>query len=1245
MELWVGAFNLGFLYAFMAMGVFITFRVYDFPDVTVDGSFTTGAAIVAVLLVAKVNPFLALVASFFVGGIAGCLTGFIHTRFNINGLLAGILVMTGLYSINLHLMGRSNIPLIHQKHLMTFLEDIQPGLPKEVWLCLCFLGVMILFWVVTSLFFKTDLGITMRTTGSNPTMASASGVHVNRMKIFGISIANGLVGVSGGLVAQYQGFADIGMGIGTVVFGLAAVIIGESVLRPQSINMKILSVILGSVIFRLMIALALYIGLNPIDLKLITAAFVLLVLIAPHMVTGRGFKISRMADRIFHIINARRLVTGVCIVAFLLVAGIIGYKAFRFPAPTSSKMVRIGIVQVSDHPLLNITRDSFLEEMKKLGYESEKNCIFSLGNANGDLPTISSILDKFIQDRVDMIVPISTACTQAAINKVKDRPIVFATVANPFIIGAGNSDTDHLSNVTGVYGAAPADKMMEVVTQILSGNIKVGTIWDPAHENSVFNVNQLKKVLSQYKNVTFVGTTITNSSEVYQAAVSLVTKGIDAFVLTPDNIVYSAFESVVKAAQPKKIPIFISDVERLKDGALAAYGYDYTSSGIQAAHLVDRVLKGENPAQIPFERYQKLTFGLNLKVAKEINIIIPSNLLANATRVYGLDRTEGAKKPRIGVIQFATEPCVERCKIGIIDALAHNGYVDGKNIELIYKNAQADFSMIHSITQDFLRRKVDIIVPLSTPCLQSAIQLAGNRKDVIIVFTYVSNPYTIGAAKSPTDHLSNATGISCFPPIEKLLDLIKEIFPDRKNVGIVWNSSEANSEAVLRKLRPHASKIGLKVIETTVTNPAEVLEASRSLVVKGAQVFLSPGDNTLSVSFDSFTKVANDNKIPVFSTDPEPIENMFVILGPDFYQTGYDGGNYLARVLKGEDPAHLPIYQTQKTPFIINMDVARKHGFRVDEKVLKRADRVIDTGKGTPPKRLALFLFSDNMVLKISAQGVMDELRRSGILEKYRITLDEKNAQNDYAMANAVVQDIIRRKYDYIVTISTSALQVTANANKTIPHIFGAVTDPFRAGVAKDPSHHPPNLTGIGTFQPVESTIRAMREIFPKAKRIGIIWNPAEVNSEACILKARPAAKAYHFELLEQTVNSTGEVKDALTSLLNKQIDLFFTSGDSTVVLALETIAEILKQYKIPYFTNSPSDVEHGAFFSIGADYYEVGVETAKIAQRVIQGENPKDIPIKEFVPEKIGISLSLAKLYGITIPESILKKAAVVKR
>jgi putative ABC transport system permease protein len=279
MELWIGALNLGILYAFMTMGVFITFRIYDFPDITVDGSFTTGAAVTAVLLVAGINPFLSLLVAFLVGALAGCTTALIHTRLKINGLLAGILVMTGLYSINLHIMGRSNIPLLHQANFFSFITGIKPGFHDEIWTLLVLLLLIALFSIAVSVFFKTDLGISMWVTGNNPTMAAAAGINVDGMKIFGVGLANGLVAVSGGLVAQYQGFADIGMGIGTIVIGLAAVIIGESILRMRAMFAVVLSVIVGSVIFRFMIACALYVGLNPLDLKLLTAVFVLVTLI------------------------------------------------------------------------------------------------------------------------------------------------------------------------------------------------------------------------------------------------------------------------------------------------------------------------------------------------------------------------------------------------------------------------------------------------------------------------------------------------------------------------------------------------------------------------------------------------------------------------------------------------------------------------------------------------------------------------------------------------------------------------------------------------------------------------------------------------------------------------------------------------------------------------------------------------------------------------------------------------------
>lgn len=1243
MELWVGALNLGFLYAIMTMGIFITFRIHDFPDITVDGSFTAGAATAAVLLAAGINPLLALAAAFVIGVLAGATTAFIHTRFQVNGLLAGILVMTALYSINLHIMGRSNIPLLNEKTLFSWLAVINPGLHPEVWTAIALTTLMTLFWLVMSLFFKTDLGIAMRVTGNNATMAAANGVNVARMTIFGIALANGFVAVSGALVAQYQGFADIGMGVGTVVIGLAAVIIGESVLKKSSMFVRVLSVIAGAIIFRLMIAIALYVGMNPIDLKLLTAVFVFITLVFSKSVGGKKGA-GNLGERVKGWAANKKVLQAVIATAVLVALIIPGYHLIvNKPAPLQQHF-KIGCVQLTDNGLLNITRDSLVEELKRLGYIDGETCTLLLENANGELSTVNTILDKFQREDVDVIVTISTGCTQAAINKISDKPIIFATVANPFIIKAGTSDSSHLANVTGVYGWVPMDKTMAMVRKFFTGPITFAAIWDPAQANSVFNVELLQKAAQSYPDVTFKGATITSSAEVYQAAVSLAQKNIDAFVLSPDNTVYSAFEAVVKASEGKRIPIFLSDVERLQDGAFAVLGYDYTSSGIQAAALIDRVLKGEDPGRIPFEKYKKLTFGLNLKTAEKLGITIPPAVQAEANLIIG---GEAEKKISIGIVQFAMEPNVERCKEGILKSLAEHGYVDGQNIEIIYKNAQADFAMINAIMQDLMRRKVDIIVPLSTPCVQSAVQFASHQSDTKVVFTYIYDPYRIGAAKTPEDHLANMTGVACFPPVEGMLDLIKEMFPERNKIGIVWNSSEANSESVVLKLRAHAARTKQQLIEATVTNPAEVLEASRSLVIKGAEIFLNGGDNTVNVSFDSYAKVAGENRIPVFSVDSEFIEKgALAVLGPDYYQTGYEGGQYISRVLQGEDPARMPISQTQATLFMVNRDAARACGIDLKEAVVRRAHKVLDSQNqqqgpaAGAPQKLALFRFSDNLLQMEASRGVLQELEKSQILAQKNITVDHKNAQNEFYMAQSIAQDIVRQNYDYIITISTPALQVMANANKTIPHVFGAVTDPYRMGVAKNSADHLPNVTGVATFQPVASTLKVMRDIFPQAKTIAIIWNPAEACSEACTHKARDAAQSYGFELLEATVSSTGEVMDALKSLVNKKPDLFLTSGDNTVILAVDAIAALLRQHKIPYFTNTPDDVHHGAFMGIGADYVEVGRAAAGMAVRVIRGQNPKDIPINDYVPEKRYINLALAREYGITIPAEIFAQA-----
>jgi putative ABC transport system permease protein len=634
--LWVGALNLGILYALTAMGIFITFKIYEFPDITVDGSFTLGAAASAVFIAMGWDPFLALAVAFIAGSAAGAATGLIHTRLKINGLLAGILVLTGLFSINLHVMGRANVPLLAHTTFVTFLEKTNPGVPLEIWTLAVLTPVILLFWIAVSLFFRTDAGISMRCTGNNPVMGAAAGVDVDRMKVYAIAAANGLTGVSGGLVAQYQGFADIGMGIGTIMIGLAAVIIGESVIRSRSIYARVLGVIAGSVIFRLMIALALSAGLNPIDLKLLTALFILAALILSRILSGdsrAGAALKARAEGL----RRRPVLAGIgC--ALVVLAVLAAYSVrHNFTGATGgqAKVCKIGVAQVTHHPILDITRDSLLKELERMGYQDGRNAEFIIRNANGDLATVNTILDEFLRKNVDLVVTISTACTQAAINRIKDRPVVFATVADPFILGAGNSDADHLANVTGVYGLATLGDLLKIAHRVLPGKITIGSLWDPSQLNAVRNLEVLKEAIGSYSDITFVGTTVTGSSEVYQGALSLVEKRIDAFVLIPDNIVFSAFESIVKAAREKKIPIFISDVERLKDGALLALGYDYSSSGIQGAHLVGRILNGENPKDIPFERYTTRTLGVNMDTARELGLTIPPEILAQADLVYG----------------------------------------------------------------------------------------------------------------------------------------------------------------------------------------------------------------------------------------------------------------------------------------------------------------------------------------------------------------------------------------------------------------------------------------------------------------------------------------------------------------------------------------------------------------------------------------------------------------------------------
>jgi len=267
MELIIGACALGLAYAFLSLGVFITFRIFRFPDITVDGSFTLGAALFAILVPAGV-PWPAALALAAAGGLgAGAVTGLIHTRLGAGALLSGILTMTALYSVNLRVMGRPNIPLLRRFD--------GSGLPGDTASLLLHLGLVLSCWALLWLLFRTDLGLALRASGDNTLMLAAMGGRVSGMKVAGVALANGLTALSGGLVARYQGFADVNMGFGMIVLGLASLFLGEAVAGRRRLPLTLLGVVLGTVLFRLLIALALASGVAARDLKLLTALFVL----------------------------------------------------------------------------------------------------------------------------------------------------------------------------------------------------------------------------------------------------------------------------------------------------------------------------------------------------------------------------------------------------------------------------------------------------------------------------------------------------------------------------------------------------------------------------------------------------------------------------------------------------------------------------------------------------------------------------------------------------------------------------------------------------------------------------------------------------------------------------------------------------------------------------------------------------------------------------------------------------------
>ncbi|MEQ9763863.1 ABC transporter permease [Streptococcus sp. ZJ151] len=291
LDIVLSSISQGLLWSIMAIGVFITFRILDIADLSAEGAFPMGAAVTSVGILNGLHPILATVAGLAGGMLVGLVAGFLHTKMNIPPLLTGIITLTGLYSTNLLVMGRSNVSLSMQKTLVTMFQEM--GLDKTYAVIL--IGVIFIALVILSLMLllNTQLGLSLRATGDNIDMGQANGINVNQMKVLGYMIGNGLIALSGALLAQNNGYADLNMGVGTIIIGLASVILAEVIIKHLSLGKRLISIVLGSVIYRLIIVVILTANVDAQMIKLVSAVLLAIILYIPEIRSKLGIKASK----------------------------------------------------------------------------------------------------------------------------------------------------------------------------------------------------------------------------------------------------------------------------------------------------------------------------------------------------------------------------------------------------------------------------------------------------------------------------------------------------------------------------------------------------------------------------------------------------------------------------------------------------------------------------------------------------------------------------------------------------------------------------------------------------------------------------------------------------------------------------------------------------------------------------------------------------------------------------------------
>ena len=672
--------------------------------------------------------------------------------------------------------------------------------------------------------------------------------------------------------------------------------------------------------------------------------------------------------------------------------------------------------------------------------------------------------------------------------------------------------------------------------------------------------------------------------------------------------------------------------------------------------------------------WRQLSLGLFLIVAAGA-VLLLSDWVGQGGRLGGggdpsaalHQKVREGQKVRVALLKWASSLTLDESAQGILQGLSERGFRDGQEMELEILSAEGDMPTAANLAQRAFGGEYDLVLTISTLMLQVG---ANTNKDgrVVQVFGAVTDPYGAGVGISREDHLDHPAwlaGVGTFQPVRETLELARRLYPGLRCLGTVMNPSEACSQACFDLARKTCDELGIELKAVTVDNSSGVYEAASALASQGIQGFVIGGDNTVESAFASVVKAARNARIPVLGyAAMYGAQGALAGLGANYVDVGRIQAHLAADILQGKSPAQIPVENVM--PLKLSLNHQALAGLRdpwgIPKEVEAQAAEVFDASGKRRLQRgsaealptagwgrcwnLHLLHYVDSTPTEATQEGLLRGLAASGLREGKDYTLKVANAQGDMATLASLVDNVLAQGADLVLLTSTPTLQAVLQKVKDRPVVFGMVANPVMAGAGRSDTDHLPQVTGISSASAYAEAVQVLRECLPRAKRIGTLVNPSEVNCVYNVERLKEELTAQGMELVTVPVSTPSEISDGIRSLLSQRVDGVLQVAGNLFFSSFPPISRACLDAKVPLFGfDTATAREGGAAASVARDYEAGGEDMARVLLRVLGGENPGSIPFAPITKTRITLNEPNARRYGLTFPDALRKRADQVIR